>query len=261
MNGKGRKSMQLAVTIATALALSSAIAPAASAKSKSDAIIGTGVDAIIGTGIDAIIGTGRTKSASTDAIIGTGRGGKANAIIGTGADAIIGTGIDAIIGTGRTKSASTDAIIGTGVDAIIGTGRVKLLAFGPVDSVDPVARTIDVMGKSYALMSTERVAAEMAAGRQLTVSVTGVLGEKGSARSAALALLTTDYVAGASRVITTGKITAVDQSLGTLVIGKLVVDYSAVDLPRLPQVGDIAAVAGVQPSRGGTVFAERLGIR
>jgi hypothetical protein len=245
MNGKGRKSMQL------------------------DAIIGTGVDAIIGTGVDAIIGTGRTKSASTDAIIGTG----VDAIIGTGrtksasTDAIIGTGVDAIIGTGRGGKANAiigtgvDAIIGTGIDAIIGTGRVKLLAFGPVDSVDTVARTIDVMGKSYALKSTERVAAEMATGRQLTVSVTGVLGEKGSARSATLALLTTDYVVGASKVITTGKITAVDQSLGTLVIGKLVVDYSAVDLARLPQVGDIVAVAGVQPSRGGTVFAERLGIR
>ena len=53
MNGKGRKSTQLAITIATALALGSAIVPAASAKSKSDAIEEKGV-MDIASGIYAI---------------------------------------------------------------------------------------------------------------------------------------------------------------------------------------------------------------
>ena len=296
MNGKVLKSSQLTITVAAVLALSS-MAPLASAKTSSDAIIGTGrtdaiigtgrTDAIIGTGrTDAIIGTGRTDAiigtGRTDAIIGTGRTdaiigtGRTDAIIGTGktakADAIIGTGrTDAIIGTGRTDAiigtGRTDAIIGTGratsesIDAIIGTGKQRLLLVGPIDSVSAAEGTVKVMGKSLAMASTRSIAAGLAAGSQLTVMVTGDLDAKGGLKDASFIVIGADYVPGASRVAATGRVTEVHEHLGTLSIGSVVVDFTGTHSAHTPKVGDVVAVVGVQPARGGIVLAERIGIR
>ena len=266
MIGKGFKSSQLALAIATVLSVGAVVAPSpSSAKTsaeaiigtgrgaKANAIIGTGADAIIGTGADAIIGTGAYKSASTNAIIGTGRGAKANAIIGTGADAIIGTGADAIIGTGIEKASSPSAIIGTGKPAV--------LLLGPVDSVDVSANTIEVLGRTLRMPHAERVATAIASGRQLYVAVTARMSASGKFDSAVLRFLPGDYVAGSSKVILAGRASSIETGTATLMLGKTRVDYSAATLNKPISQDAIIFVVGTQPGRGGIVLAEKVLVR
>ena len=66
---------------------------------------------------------------------------------------------------------------------------------------------------------------------------------------------------GSSKIVATGRVTAVNRDVGTLAIGGLVVDYSAVELTEAPGVGDVVAISGVQPVRGGSVLAEAIAIR
>ena len=216
-----------------------------------DAIIGTGADAIIGTGADAIIGTGAQKSASTDAIIGTGK--KRQAIIGTGADAIIGTGADAIIGTGAQKSASTDAIIGT--------GKTAVLLVGPIDSVNVATGTISVLGKTLRMPSTERISAALAAGTQLVVAVSGKLSANGTTEQMKLRFVPVDYVAGATKVLASGRVSSFDSATGTMRIGSLTVDINSASFNKSPSLGSVVQVAGTQPLRKGTVLAETIFVR
>ena len=283
---------KLAIAVALVLA-GIADSPEAHAKLRSNAIIGTGgpkanaiigtggpkANAIIGTGADAIIGTGRAKTAARSAIIGTG-GPKANAIIGTGADAIIGTGgpkanaiigtgADAIIGTGGPKAnaiigTGADAIIGTGglkANAIIGTGRSKLLHVAPVDSVSVETGSIETLGKTFAVPDARSIEAAMASGRQVLVRITGTLKSNGAVTKAHMQVEPVDYVAGASRVLLVGRIDSVDATIGSIRIGKTNVQYSAAASNRDPRAGEMVAVIGVQPVRGGAVLAEEIDLR
>jgi hypothetical protein len=242
MNGKGYKSPQVAAAIAAVLAISASWSPGTYAKSRpSDAIIGTGyTDAIIGTGYtDAIIGTGYT-----DAIIGTGY---TDAIIGTGyTDAIIGTGYtDAIIGTGY-----TDAIIGTGY-----TDKSQILLAGTIDAFDVKKNTVEVLGRTFALPTSSVVIEQLLAGRQLQVSVVGTLGADGTTKNTSLQVATTEYVAGVSQVIVSGRIKRTDSDIATFYIGKVAVDYSAIIMSQHPAEGDVVSVLGTQPQRGGVILA------
>ncbi len=223
-----------------------------------DAIIGTGANAIIGTGADAIIGTG------ADAIIGTG----ANAIIGTGADAIIGTGANAIIGTGA------DAIIGTGADAIIGTGKSKhsrnaiigtgkdmVLVMGAVDGVDTATNTISVLGRSLKMPSVAKVEESLAAGHQLMVAVSGHISDSGTVEQMKLRFMPTDYVAGSSKVVVSGRVSDLDAKVGTMKVGGITVDISSAVAARPPTAGSLVLIVGTQPVRQGIVLAEQLHVK
>ena len=255
MNGKGFKTSNLAVAIATTLAVSGAVAP-------TQVYAKTSADAIIGTGVDAIIGTGRSKTVATDAIIGTGKGKHSgNAIIGTGADAIIGTGADAIIGTG------VDAIIGTGAqksvnsNAIIGTGKTLVLFMGAIDSVDTAANTISVLGRSLKLPSVTKVQEAIAAGHQLMVAVSGRMSATGTVEQMKLRFMPTDYVAGSSKVVVSGRVSDLNASVGTMKVGGVTIDISSAVAAKAPTAGSLVLLVGTQPVRQGVVLAEQLYVK
>ena len=248
-----------------------------------DAIIGTGADAIIGTGADAIIGTGadsfarRGKAAKGNAIIGTG----ADAIIGTGADAIIGTGADAIIGTGADAIIGTgaDAIIGTGADAIIGTGadsvahrgkvssassKRYLIASGPAEVLDAARGVIRVMGRTVSAPIDSNLFATVAnaagSGSAATVTIYGQVDSRGALSNAIAQPGSATYVPGASAIVVTDIVRSIDARTGTVLIGNLKVDYTAMlAVSAVPlKAGKVATVVGTQPQAGQAIIAQRI---
>ena len=256
-----------------------------------DAIIGTGADAIIGTGADAIIGTGadsfarRGKAAKGNAIIGTGAdaiiGTGADAIIGTGADAIIGTGADAIIGTGADAIIGTgaDAIIGTGADAIIGTGadsvahrgkvssassKRYLIASGPAEVLDAARGVIRVMGRTVSAPIDSNLFATVAnaagSGSAATVTIYGQVDSRGALSNAIAQPGSATYVPGASAIVVTDIVRSIDARTGTVLIGNLKVDYTAMlAVSAVPlKAGKVATVVGTQPQAGQAIIAQRI---
>ena len=275
-NGTRHTFVSAAVT--TALATASALAytgpvlaSSSSGKAHSQAIIGTGADAIIGTGADAIIGTGADAIIGTgaDAIIGTG----ADAIIGTGADAIIGTGADAIIGTGA------DAIIGTGADAIIGTGadsvahrgkvssassKRYLIASGPAEVLDAARGVIRVMGRTVSAPIDSNLFATVAnaagSGSAATVTIYGQVDSRGALSNAIAQPGSATYVPGASAIVVTDIVRSIDARTGTVLIGNLKVDYTAMlAVSAVPlKAGKVATIVGTQPQAGQAIIAQRI---
>ena len=219
--------------------------------SLTDAIGGTGrTEAIGGTGrTEAIGGTGRTE-----AIGGTGRKTAIDAIGGTGRTAAIGgTGrTEAIGGTGR--KTTIDAIGGTGrTEAIGGTGRTEstILLAGQVEAVDLRASTVTVLGQSV------RTAAAGKISLGDNIAMVGRLDAAGNLVVAQVRPVADAYVAGASRVTITGKITGVDAARAVLTIGRQQVDFSALlasgtlDLAA----GSVVTMSGIQPVSGGIILA------
>ena len=189
-------------------------------------------DAIIGTGADAIIGTGKGKHS---------------------ANAIIGTGANAIIGTGAQKSINSDAIIGT--------GKTLVLIVGVVDSVDTAANTINVLGRSLKLPSVARVQEAIAAGHQVMVAVTGRMGPTGTVEQMKLRFMPTEYVAGSSKVVVSGRVSEVNSSIGTMKVGGLMIDISSAVAAKAPTAGSLVLLVGTQPVRQGVVLAEQLYVK
>jgi hypothetical protein len=173
-----------------------------------------------------------------------------DAIIGTGKDAIIGTGKDAIIGTGK------DAIIGTGADAIIGTGRVLL--FGPIDSVNTEKKTISMLGRTLKLPSVDLISEAMTGGMQLVAAVSGQLSSAGKLEKISLRLADASYVPGASKVVISGRVDKIDDKLGTMKVGRALIDVTSVRAAKSASVGDVVVVMGTQPTRQGVVIAEQM---
>ena len=212
-------------------------------------------------GGDAIGGTGRTLTA--DAIGGTGRKVSTDAIGGTGRtvadDAIGGTGrtltADAIGGTGR--SASSDAIGGTGrkvsTDAIGGTGRQarSTLFAGQIESVDSDTSTLTLLGQKIQTSA----ARTLVAGQH--VAVFGYLTSSGGIVVTAVRDVPDVYVPGASHVTITGKVSAVNDALGVLMIGRQAVDYTALLASGQVSfvVGSVVRLSGIQPVGGGIIVA------
>ena len=193
-----------------------------------------------------------------------------NAIIGTGgpkANAIIGTGADAIIGTGRTKVAASDAIIGTGrpeslaLNIIIGSGKRRLLHLAPVDSVDTRANLIRTLGKTFRVPDAKAIADRLAAGENLLAAVDGKLDADGKITESTLRLMANSYLAGASKLLLVGRVASVDTRVGSLKIGAVTVDITAAEGARAPKPGELVAIVGTQPIRGGVMLAERIGLR
>ena len=231
MNGKGFRSSQIAIAIATSLAVGGPIMSIdANAKGQPSAIVGTGADAIVGTGADAIVGTGRSKSASTNAIVGTGKGAKNDAIVGTG------------------KGAKNDAIVGT--------GRSMIVLMGAVDSVDVSTKTISVLNRKLQIESPEKISEALASGQQLVVAVFGELTTTGTIEHGKLKIFSTDYVPGAAKVVVGGRVSEVNGGRGTVVISGQEIDINSTVLSKPINVGDVVIAVGTQPGRNGAVLAE-----
>jgi hypothetical protein len=281
---KGRKELRgrvaavlVGIAVGVSLTLASSLSHAGNnfVSGESDAIGGTGTDAIAGTGVDAIGGTGgRIKRRTGNAIDGTGvdaiGGTGTDAIAGTGVyaiDAIAGTGVDAIGGTGgrvkrRTSDAiggtGTDAIAGTGTDAIAGTGKTaSFLLRGPVDSANLSASSVTVFGRDFRLPSdrARSIHDALAGGQTVVLAISGKLGRKGELLLAKATIDQEQYAAGSSQVILSGRVRALDLSIGKAVIGKQVVDLTPA-VSSFVKAGDVVVVVGTQPSLKGAISAQ-----
>ena len=156
---------------------------------------------------------------------------------------------------------SADAIIGGDTDAIIGGDLLSKLSagvvtHGPIESIDLVKGQITVLGQTYqgqtGSPALDAIAGQLATGSTLLVTVTGHANRKGgSPRVTAMSFSQEQYVAGATVVQVVGKVGKVSPELGSLKIGNLSVDYSALLAKGELTIrqGQVIAVAGVQASK------------
>ena len=224
----------IAAAVSLALAHASAMAGPSSPSTSVFANLRS-ADAIIGGDTDAIIGGDARKAK------------RSNAIIGGDTDAIIGGDVDAIIG------GDTDAIIGGDLLSKLSAGVVT---HGPIESIDLVKGQITVLGQTYqgqtGSPALDAIAGQLATGSTLLVTVTGHANRKGgSPRVTAMSFSQEQYVAGATVVQVVGKVGKVSPELGSLKIGNLSVDYSALLAKGELTIrqGQVIAVAGVQASK------------
>ena len=234
MKGPTKSRTVLSVAVMTALALSAGLA-APMALSKS-------------IGLDAIIGTGRTIK--PEAIIGTGRTAQADAIIGTGRSANDG---DAIIGTGRSKVSG---------DAIIGTGKSQVFLAGPVDAFDRNRGTVSIFGRVLQMAkgstSTTQLFDALEGGAAIQIAVSGRLERNGKLSNTNAHVLKTPYVAGSSKITLTSRISSIDAMTGRALIGKSIVDISAINGSGTIAIGDVVTVSGTMPQFGQPILAESI---
>jgi hypothetical protein len=139
---------------------------------------------------------------------------------------------------------------------IIGTGRVLL--YGPIDAVNTEKKTISMLGRTLKLPTVDLISEAMAGGMQLVASVSGQLSITGKMEKITLSLADVSYVAGASKVVISGRVDKVDYSLGTMKVGRAVIDVTSALTAKAPSVGDVVVVLGTQPTRKGIVIAERM---
>ena len=197
---------------------------------------------------DAIIGTGRSKI-SGDAIIGTGRIAQSDAIIGTGRTAQS----DAIIGTGRLANDG---------DAIIGTGKTQVFLAGPVDAFDRSRGTVSIFGRALQIAkgstSTTQLFDALEGGAAIQIAVSGRLERNGRLSNTSAHVLKTPYVAGASKITLTSRISSIDAMTGRALIGKSIVDISAINGSGTIAIGDVVTVSGTMPQFGQPILAESI---
>ena len=73
-----------------------------------------------------------------------------------------------------------------------------------------------------------------------------------------LSYMPADYVAGASKVVLSGRVDRVDSTLGQIQIGGFTADITAAISARPVVVGSIVLLVGTQPTRQGIVIAEKI---
>ena len=172
---------------------------------------------------------------------------------------IIGGDTNSIIG-GDTRS-----IVGGDLTSIIGS---EFAAVGPIDSIDLRKSLIVVLGQAFVLDQTTRLSI---AGRPSTsgikalrllrvgdyVAVGGIVGTDSASKATEIVAAVNRYVDGASQTYVKGKIASLNQVVGQLTIGSLLVDFTPVlssfDASSLA-VGETVEFAGIRPiSNGGLV--------
>ena len=129
---------------------------------------------------------------------------------------------------------------------------------GPIDGVNTATNTISVLNRTLKLRSAQAVHDALAAGQQLMVSVTGQLSASGKLEQMKLSYMPADYVAGASKVVLSGRVDRVDSTLGQIQIGGVTADMTAAISARPVAVGSIVLLVGTQPTRQGIVIAEKI---
>ncbi len=101
----------------------------------------------------------------------------------------------------------------------------------------------------------------LATGDGLLAAVNGTLDADGRITNSTLRLVPSGYVAGASKLLLVGRVASVDTSVGSLKIGAATVDIAAAEMARAPKPGELVAIVSTQPTRGGVMLAERVGLR
>src|SRR5260221_2145480 len=133
-------------------------------------------------------------------------------------------------------------------------GSDVLLMSGPAESVDAAANTVSVLGHRFTVPDAARVVL----GHQ--INVFGALKANGSIR-ASFIQDTARFAAGGDQVFTSGAVTAVNSMRGLLSLGGATIDYTSLlarsDF-RVPSVGDVVAITGIQPAGKGLVLAAEI---
>jgi hypothetical protein len=145
-------------------------------------------------------------------------------------------------------------------------------ALGPVEALGKASSTITVLGQTFAISGATRIAVNgvristgeirqsIATGQSVYVEGIDV---PGRSLATSIDVIQDPYVAGATVVHILGKVSEYSPSSGSIRIGSLRIDSSAVD-PELVgrlQIGSAIHVSGIQPSpRGALVGPIQLSI-
>ena len=155
------------------------------------------------------------------------------------------------MGTKNIALATSIAMTLTATLAAPAHGQYELLLAGPVESVDYTANAVTVLGHRLSVRDVSAIAL----GHR--VNVFGLIAVGGSV-SPTIVQDTRVYAASGDQVLIVGKVNAIDQRTGRLIIDGAIVDYTAMlARPRfaVPAVGDSVRVLGTQPLVRGVVLA------
>jgi hypothetical protein len=164
-----------------------------------------------------------------------------------------GTASSSIQGTDR-AFASIQGIQGTDARNIAASDAATI---GPVESIGARRATVTVLGQQYLLSNATKSALKtITVGAYVVVS--GTLKSDGSVVANSIRRLPSMYVSGASPAYLKGIVVSNDVTLGRLVVGKLVIDYTAT--PTFLDVSGLAAgstieLSGIQPLAAGLMLA------
>jgi hypothetical protein len=95
-------------------------------------------------------------------------------------------------------------------------------------------------------------------GAAIQIAVSGRLERTGKLSSTSAHVLRAPYVAGASKITLTAKISAIDATTGRALIGKSIVDISAISSIGSVGIGDVVTVSGTMPQFGQPILAESI---
>jgi hypothetical protein len=130
--------------------------------------------------------------------------------------------------------------------------------------VDVSSRVIRVLGQNFATGATPMQMAmleqRIASGSTVPAVVNGKVDRTGVAKARTMSLYSAQYVPGSSSVFVIGKVTLERSSVGSLNIGGLKVDYSALLSSGSVQIreGQTVAVIGVQSAPNMPLVASAL---
>ena len=168
------------------------------------------------------------------------------------------------------NAANSRAIVGgdraiTGGDsrAIVGgdSRKATLRLSGPAEFVDTEAGTVVALGQVFKVRPHSPIANQLKQQIGLGATPTVVATSQRGTRSVRLSYGGDSYVAGASSVLISGKVTSVNSTIGQLKIGNTVVDFTPllVTQPGLTvKVGENVRVSGIQPVSRGAILASEL---
>ena len=141
--------------------------------------------------------------------------------------------------------------------ALASIAASDLMLIGPVETLNRRQGVLRVLGQTVRVSTRGLISSQIAVGT--IVSVRGEIALDGSIVAKALSRVSGSYVAGSTSVLVKGRVTAHSPSLGTLRLGRLLVDYTSsmysLDASRL-RIGSIVLLAGIQPTVGSVFVAQ-----
>jgi hypothetical protein len=134
--------------------------------------------------------------------------------------------------------------------------RAKRIFSGAIDGYDFKAQKVSVLGQTFvlSLSNSAKALVQRAYLAQDAVAILGAVSSNGRVIISGVARDNRQYVPGASKVAATGKVSAVDATIGTFRVNGLTVQ----SLVRGVRAGDTVAVVGTQPNRCGSLVAESV---
>ena len=135
---------------------------------------------------------------------------------------------------------------------------------GPVEKVDLATNSISVLGRQLAVPASsnlaEKIGSALAAGNMVEISIFGQVDASGRLQRASATITEGEYVAGASKVVISGKISSINSAVATAVVNGVVVDYSSALAGRIPKlsVGDVVTFVGTLPQAGQQMLASTV---